>query len=133
MAKLTESFRYNLARLATFSGRESRSHFWPYAISILINALFVSLIAAAAVRRLHDRDRSGLWALLPLPFWIAAWTISAMLDPRAMFSPTPEDAWLYQLSMLNSLPAWGMLIWLIVLLAGEGTKGDNRYGQDSAG
>ncbi len=196
MAKLTESFRYNLTRLATFSGRESRGQFWPYAIalflgamalsylafipamvdmltrlgrfveenpgrsliepqqgkppgtlpqelmpdmtsylqiSILINALFVLLIAAAAVRRLHDRDRSGLWALLPLPFWMAAWAMSLSMDPGAMFSPTPEDARLYQLSMLNSLPVWGMLIWLIVLLAGEGTKGENRYGPDSAG
>jgi uncharacterized membrane protein YhaH (DUF805 family) len=59
--------------------------------------------------------------------------MSLSMDPGAMFSPTPEDARLYQLSMLNSLPVWGMLIWLIVLLAGEGTKGANRYGPDSAG
>lgn len=195
MAKLSQSFRYNLARLASFSGRESRADFWPYAIalflgsmalsylafipamvgmldrigrfveenpdrslldaapgqppgtlppelmpdmtsyvhiSILVYAVFALLIAAAAVRRLHDRDRSGLWALLPLPFWVAAWTISLLQDPRAMFAPPPEDAWLAQLALLNSLPTWGMLIWLTVLLAGDGTKGDNRYGPDSA-
>lgn len=195
MAKLTESFRYNLTRLAAFSGRETRGQFWPYAIalflgamalsylafipamvemftrigrfveenpgrslldqpgqppgtlppeltpdmtsylqlSMLIFALFALLIAAAAVRRLHDRDRSGLWALLPLPFWIAAWAIGMMLDPRMMVSPAPEDVWLYQLSVLNSLPVWGTLIWLVVLLAGEGTKGENRYGPDPEG
>lgn len=193
MAKLTQSFRHNLARLAKFSGRESRADFWPYAIalflgtmalsylafipamvdmldrlgrrikedpgrsllepqagqppgtlppelmpdltsylqlSILIYALFILLIAAAAVRRLHDRDRTGLWALLPLPFWGFSWTIALIGDPSMMMAPGPDDLWLYRLSALNALPTWGLLIWLVVLLAGEGTKGDNRYGPD---
>lgn len=193
MAKLSNSFRYNLSRLADFSGRESRADFWPYAIalflgamalsylafipamvgmldrigryvaenpgksllepepgqlpgtlppelmpdmtsylqiSIVIYLLFALLIAAAAVRRLHDRDRTGLWALLPLPFWMFAWAISFFSDPMMMFAPTPDNEWLYRLSALNALPTWGMLIWLVVLLAGDGTKGANRYGPE---
>src|SRR6185312_12908248 len=30
--------------------------------------VLVLLLAAAVTRRLHDRDRTGLWGLMPLPF-----------------------------------------------------------------
>lgn len=193
MAKVTESFRHNLVRLADFSGRESRGLFWPYAIalflglmalsyialipalfdmlqrtarfveenpgrpivepgpvdvtiqplppelmpdmtgflrfSIAINLLFALLIAAAAVRRLHDRDRRGMWALLPLPFWTFAWLFTWWLGPDYMFRAEP-DLWKVQVLMLDNLFAWASLIWLVVLLAGEGTAGPNRYGTE---
>jgi len=186
------SIGYNLARLARFSGRESRALFWPYALTVLVLGmvagmlLFVPLVmdmvtrmaayvqthpeglpkpapgqvptfppelmpdfgammvpmavvnlvtlllyAAATVRRLHDRDRSGWWAALPLPFQlvgtlIAPRAMSAMMHPNA--GPSPAT----MLSGLNSLAYWGVFIFLIVLLAGESTPGPNRYGDPVA-
>lgn len=180
---------YNLARLAVFSGRESRRLFWPYAATVFVlcmlvgmllmipvmmdamhrmmaylqahpeglpkpapgqppvlppelmpdmNAILVPLAvlnlvsllfyAAATVRRLHDRDRSGWWALLPVPFQL----LGMLTGPRAMSAmlrPGAEPSPMVQLSSLNSLAYWAAFIFLIVLLAGEPTRGSNRFGE----
>jgi uncharacterized membrane protein YhaH (DUF805 family) len=97
----------------------------PMAVVGLVTLL---LYAAATVRRLHDRDRAGWWALLPLPFQaiglaLAPAAFDAMLHPGAQASP------LLALSSLNSLGFWAALIVLIVLLANEGTPGPNRFGE----
>jgi uncharacterized membrane protein YhaH (DUF805 family) len=186
------SIGYNLARLANFSGRESRGLFWPYAITVfvlgmvaglllfvpvmmdmmsriaayaqahpeglpkpapgqiqvlppelmpdmgamfvpmaVVNLLTLLLYAAATVRRLHDRDRSGWWAALPLPFQLAGLLIApramaAMLHPGAPPSP------LAMLGSLNSLAYWAVFIVLIVILAGEPSRGPNRFGDPVA-
>ena len=98
-------------------------------LSLVINLLFVALIAAAVVRRLHDRDRSGLWTLITLPFWIFCWVFAWWFGPNSMCAPAP-DMRLVQLSMLSSWVAWGTLIWLIVILAADGTKGETRHGAE---
>ena len=182
------SIGYNLARLARFSGRESRGLFWPYAITVfvlgmlaslllfvpvmmdmmtriaayvqthpeglpksapgqppvlppelmpdmgamlmplaIVNLLSLLLYAAATVRRLHDRDRSGWWAALPLPFQL----VGMLIGPQAMAAmmhPTGSPSPLAMLSSLNSLAYWAAFIFLIVLLAGEPTRGPNRFG-----
>lgn len=119
--------KYYLAALkkyAQFKGRSNRSEYWyfvlfniifaiaamlldgvlgftfnntPYGILYVLYAL-ITLIPglAAAVRRLHDTDRSG-------------WFIFIALIP-----------------LIGS-------IWLIVLLATKGTKGENKYGLDPDG
>jgi uncharacterized membrane protein YhaH (DUF805 family) len=182
------SIRYNLARLADFSGRESRALYWPYAATVFVLAMIIGLLlmvapmmdmmwrmadyvqahpgglptpapgqppalppelmpdfgsvmvpmaivnlvslllyAAATVRRLHDRDWSGWWAALPLPFQLAGILVgreamAAMLHPGAAPSP------LVMLSSLNSLGYWGAFIFLVVILVGEPGRGPNRFG-----
>lgn len=102
-----------LSKYATFSGRAGRGEYWwfflfyvlAYVVAIVIDSaagtpfIFtaVTILAlilptlAAAVRRLHDTDRSGWW------YWVGL------------------------------IPLVGG-IWLLVLLAQEGTSGPNRYG-----
>src|SRR5947209_12409581 len=46
---------------------------------LIVNVAMILLLAAAAVRRLHDRDKTGWWAALPLPFHIVA----AVIGPAA--------------------------------------------------
>jgi len=186
------SIGHNLARLAVFSGRESRSLYWPYVIAVfvlgmvaglvlmvapvmdmlvrtseylqshpeglptpapgqpgvlppelmpdfgsmlvpmaLVNLVSLLLYAAATVRRLHDREWSGWWAALPLPFQLIGMLVgrqamAAMLHPDA--SPSP----VVLLSSLNSLAHWAAFIFLVVILAGEPTPGPNRYGDPVA-
>jgi len=185
---MLRSIGYNLARLASFSGRESRALFWPYAITVfvlgmiaglllfvpvmmdmmarivayaqthpeglpkpapgqppvlppelmpdmsgmilpgaIVNLVTLLLYAAATVRRLHDRDRSGWWAALPLPFQIVG-TLAAPSAMAAFMHPTGTPSPIAMLSSLNSLAYWGAFIFLIVLLAGEPTRGPNRFG-----
>jgi uncharacterized membrane protein YhaH (DUF805 family) len=76
-----DAIKICFSKYADFNGRASRPEYWwfvlfSFIVSILTMALpFVSLIAAlalflpslaAAVRRLHDIDKSGWWLLLVL-------------------------------------------------------------------
>lgn len=102
-----------LENYANFNGRARRAEYWNFVlVNIIISILLMvvdSVIGiqvlsgiyslallipsiAAAVRRLHDLDKSGWFLLLA-------------------FIP-----------LVN--------IWLIVLLASEGTRGPNQYGAD---
>ena len=134
----------------TFSGRASRSEFWWFVVAIfgfhqilrfttkaialwdsvfgnpavlvLIVANLVTQIAwsAAAVRRLHDTDKSG-WFLLGL-FFVASLSISA----AAQFFLTGEIMYL-RLSGVFSIAA---ILVAIYLFSRPGTIGQNRFGVD---
>lgn len=187
------SIRHNLAHLLSFSGRQTRAQFWPYAIFMfilsavagmlvfipfmvdmfvriqryaiehpegppvepgptgaptlppelmpdfsammvpmaLVNLGFVLLLVAAIVRRLHDCDRAGSWALLPVPFMIFGQLKAPQIT--AMFTKSQPNEQMLSLLMLNSLFYWIALIALIILLVQEGTNGPNRFGEDPLG
>lgn len=93
----------------------------------VVNLVTLLLYAAATVRRLHDRDRSGWWAALPLPFQLIGLAIGPRVMAAMMHRPaTPSP--LTMLSSLASLAYWAAFIVLIVILAGEPTRGPNRFG-----
>ena len=85
----------------------------------------VVLLGSAVARRLHDRDRSGLWGALPLPF-IA---IALAIMPRvfADFSGGAPDLLLFFALFFNNLLYLGSLVLLLFLLGGKATAGDNRW------
>lgn len=97
-------------------------------IMAIVNALAVLLLAAAVTRRLHDRDRTGLWGLLPLPFHAAGVILGPQAATAAFAAPATADLRFFGLTMLNSFLLYGTLIYLIVLLVGDGTDGPNRFG-----
>ena len=88
--------------------------------------LAVLLYAAAVVRRLHDRGKSGFWGLMPLPFII----FSSVQMPRMFASVArggqPEMTVFFSIFLSNLLYII-TLIWLIVLLAGQSDPRPNRY------
>lgn len=92
----------------------------------LVNLVFMLLIAAAVARRLHDRDRTGLWGLLPLPPMAIGHVAGE--QAYAVMSGVAEPSPISALLMLNSLLFWGVAIVLVVFLAGPGDAGPNRYG-----
>jgi uncharacterized membrane protein YhaH (DUF805 family) len=92
--------------------------------------LAILLYAAAVVRRLHDRGKSGAWALMPLPFILH----QSIQVPR-MFGSTaqggqPESGLLLSLALSN-LFYLATLLTLVVLLAGASDAGPNRYDVES--
>ncbi|MFC0683630.1 DUF805 domain-containing protein [Novosphingobium clariflavum] len=89
----------------------------------IVMAVAIVLLAAAVTRRLHDTGKAGTWGLLPLPFLVIGFTQM----PRIFAAPEP-DMRLFGLLFLNNLFYLGALGVLILLLAGAGSKGDNRYG-----
>ena len=95
----------------------------PHSIILLVT---VALLFSAVSRRLHDRDRSGFWGLMPLPFAILA--IAMMPYVFDGLDAGRPDPGLFTALMLNSFVYMGLLLFLIVLLVGKGTDGPNRFG-----
>lgn len=116
-----------------------------FLLGAALGLLMVALIAAAVVRRLHDTNRSGYWALPMLILQIVTLAGYAVIFPRffgtvASLGPeaSPEAA---NAAMASILPLFGLLwllgligfifmVILIVFLATRGTIGPNRYGDD---
>jgi uncharacterized membrane protein YhaH (DUF805 family) len=98
--------------------------------SAVLTGISILLLAAAVTRRLHDRDKSGFWGLLPLPSAVLGLAFaSRVIDMMArMRTPTGLDTPLMPAIMLNGVVYWALLIFLIVILAGEGDPGPNRFG-----
>jgi uncharacterized membrane protein YhaH (DUF805 family) len=88
--------------------------------------LAIVLLAAAVVRRLHDRGRSGAWGLMPLPF-ILFTSIQAprMFDSMAR-GGSPDMGMLIALVLGNILFSAALLA-LIMLLAGASDPQPNAY------
>lgn len=87
--KIWENYLDVLKKYAVFHGRAKRAEYWWFVLANLIISLALGIIGkdlsrlydilvfipslAVAVRRMHDRDRSGhfLWLLLiPIVGWI---------------------------------------------------------------
>ncbi|MDH7971173.1 DUF805 domain-containing protein [Sphingomonas sp. AR_OL41] len=100
----------------------------PVALYLAVTfGLAILLYAAAVVRRLHDRGKSGFWGLMPLPFII----YSSVQMPRmfASFGTAGQpDMTVFFSIFLSNLLYIITLIWLIVLLAGASDPAPNRYG-----
>lgn len=91
----------------------------------------IFLLAAAVVRRLHDRGRSGAWGMMPIPFIVFASVAMPMLFNQSSEGGTP-DLGLFFALFFNNMLYLASLGYLIVLLCGASTKGENRYGPEPA-
>ena len=121
-----------------FKNRASRSEFWffylflviGYTISIstifisiklFIGIIWIFILAmiipslAVTVRRLHDINKSGWFILLPFPFELMGRTLEE--------SSTG-------LSLVFSVAALGLYIYLLVLYCTAGEKKNNRFGKN---
>ena len=87
--------------------------------------LAILLYAAAVIRRLHDRGKSGSWGLMPLPFI----SYSSVQMPRMFASvgagSQPNIALFFSIALSNLLYMI-TLISLVVLLAGPSEPVPNR-------
>jgi uncharacterized membrane protein YhaH (DUF805 family) len=96
-------------------------------------AVTVVLAAAAVARRLHDRDRTGWWGLLPLPFTAFGLALMPRIFEGSMAaagSNRVPDPGPMMMLMANNLLHLGAFAFLLVQLVSSGTAGPNRYGPD---
>lgn len=99
-------------------------------VSIGLGAVIVIailLLAAAVTRRLHDRGKSGRWALAPVLF--LAFGLSLM---PIMFTQNPPNLALFFALFINNALYIASLVYLVVLLNGRSMKGDNRFGPQAS-
>lgn len=84
----------------------------------VIFGLAILLYAAAVVRRLRDRGKSGSWGLMPLPFIL----YSSIMMPRFFASVGVEAGFnvtLFFSIFFSNLLYMITLVWLIILLTGQ--------------
>lgn len=104
--------------------------------SLVLGAVFLALLAAAVVRRLHDSGRSGYWAAPQFLFWVGGQAVMIWIF-------THFTSWVTHPETVKDMAfvwfAWFGVFWLvgmiltilmIVLLCLPGTDGPNRYGDD---
>lgn len=123
------------------SGRASRREFGfflvpMFSIYIVISIMtefnlillfcFVMLCIPVMVRRSHDLDESGWWAILPLPFML--------LTTIGEYASGPKGGlyaiWLITWVMSMSLLIFGFGVHFFRLLFDKGTSEHNRFGPD---
>jgi uncharacterized membrane protein YhaH (DUF805 family) len=92
-----------------------------YPAMVLIDALLFCPLAAITVRRMHDRDRSGWWALLYL---LPVYLFLHVLD----FGRLPSS--MIGFGLLLAAGAALVLAFAIDLGWWQGTPGPNRFGPD---
>lgn len=87
-------------------------------LRVLATSLFFWIYLATAIKRLHDRDRSGWWIV---PFFFV---------PRLLFyfwDLLPDSNWFVPFDWaIHTLWLWGLVELFIV----PGTSGSNRFGPD---
>jgi uncharacterized membrane protein YhaH (DUF805 family) len=89
-----------------------------YLIGLPLLAAGIWIVAATATKRLHDRERSGLWVL---PFFVAPLLLDRLWD--WLESPVP--------ALIVSGVSAALSLWCFVeLFCLRGTAGPNRYGAD---
>ncbi|BBO09709.1 MULTISPECIES: DUF805 domain-containing protein [Bradyrhizobium] len=81
-------------------------------------ALFFWIYLATAIKRLHDRDKSGWWIV---PFFFLPGLFSQFADLL------PKSSWIFSLNLTAALLwLWG----LVEMFCRSGTSGHNRFGPD---
>ena len=145
-----------LRKYADFSGRARRSEYWWYFLLVVILSIVAMILdsilglggmfgtyglfglivglgalvpsLAAAVRRLHDTNRSGWWLLLA----VVPYVIFAITTAMALAGGDPATAGMGALATAGLMSIVALIGGLVVLvfLVLDGTHGDNRFGPD---
>jgi len=88
----------------------------------------VALLAAAVARRLHDRGRSALWGLAPLPFLAFALIAMPIMMRQFGITGADPDLRLFSAIFFNNVIYLAVLLTLIIQLSGAGQPEANRFG-----
>ena len=126
-----------LVVLGWFSGLWTFSYFLALSLlwflpsfAFLLPAIYLVVMPAATVRRLHDTDRSARWLLFPV-IVIVGWGIIAGV--AWLVGATSDDGWGAAILALLFGGIWSlvglvMMVAMTIVLALPGTVGPNRYG-----
>ena len=102
----------------------------PLSFVMMIVLLLPSV--SVLVRRLHDRNHSGLWAALPYSSYLALPFLGSFSLEMAALSADPTADWspFMPVFVLAGLWVLAMLGMLVFMLIRRGTQGVNRFGPD---
>ena len=105
---------------------------WAGVVGVVLSALFVIFVAAAVVRRLHDGNRSGWWAVPVALLNVGSQASSLMMLVQGKLVPVagrPFAATQQSFGLIQFAALLAIVI-LIAVLVLPGSEGDNRFGSD---
>lgn len=128
-------------RYFDFRGRACRAEFWFFMLFCVLLDIFFRLIPlefliyavnvlllvpsiSVWVRRLHDLNLSGFWALIPIAATVSGLVLGAHLTEESLESDFIKNV--LMVAGILGMVYMGML----VLFIKRGTIGDNAYGPD---
>lgn len=107
-----------------FSGRSNRSEYWYF---VLFHVIFV--IVALILDTVMGSSLAGTpYGMIYLLYVLVTFLPGLALTVRRLHDTEKTGWWV----LISIIPIIGS-IWLIVYLATEGTKGENKYGPDPNG
>jgi uncharacterized membrane protein YhaH (DUF805 family) len=87
-------------------------------LKVFGTSLFLWIYLATAIKRLHDRDRSGWWIV---PFFVVPGLFSQFSDLL------PDSRWILAFLLTMQIPwLWG----IVEMFCLRGSSGSNRFGPD---
>lgn len=148
-----------LRRYADFSGRAPRAEYWWYVLAIGIVGFLLGLAdvfflngpisgnlgplglaftlamiipgIAVLVRRLHDTDRCGWWALVKVPSYVFVLSGSTLIGFGDTYERLPVLALTLGIVLFFTWALAGLMVFIFVI--SEGEQGSNRHGPDPYG
>lgn len=110
-----------LTRYAVFEGRASRTEFWMYFLFQII----VGFVCMFLDMMFETTFGSEVYGLIYIAYCLATLLPTLAVKVRR-FHDTNKSGWMV---LLVLIPYVGFII-VLILLALEGTKGDNQYGPE---
>ena len=113
-----------LKNYATFSGRSNRSEFWYFTLFYLIFVI-VAVVLDNVLGFAFDGSPYG-----PIYFIFILGTLlpNLAVTVRRLHDLDKSGWWI----LIGAIPLIGGL-WLLIMLVGKGTEGENKYGPDPNG
>jgi|HubBroStandDraft_1064217.scaffolds.fasta_scaffold607470_1 uncharacterized membrane protein YhaH (DUF805 family) len=113
-------------KYADFNGRSRRKEYWMF---VLINMIIYFVLYAAGFALMMGNNKLGVLLLvLCVVYGLAALLPSLAVAVRRLHDTNKGGLWI----LIALVPLIGG-IWLLVLLATDGTPGDNQFGPNPKG
>jgi uncharacterized membrane protein YhaH (DUF805 family) len=113
-----------LKNYAVFKGRSNRSEYWYFTLFHIIFAIVAILLDFSLGLNFSPLPYGAIYALYILGTLLPGLAITV----RRLHDLNKSGWWF----LIALIPFVGS-IWLLVLMASEGTRGDNKYGADPNG
>lgn len=117
-------FRLGLKRYADFKGRSNRPEYWYF---VLFNIIF-AIVAIVIDMSLGFGLAGTPYGILYFVYVLATFLPGLAVTVRRLHD-LDKSGWWFLIALIPLIGG----IWLLVLMASEGTRGPNKYGPDPNG
>jgi uncharacterized membrane protein YhaH (DUF805 family) len=106
---------------ANFTGRARRQEYWMFVLFNMLFVIAIALVSGALIAMTEISAFAGLYMIYILGIIIPSLAVAVR-----RLHDVGKSGWFYLIALIPLIGG----IWLIVLFATEGDKGQNAYGPD---